>query len=145
MGACDLRDGRALSRTTEFLASRKINIREIKTLSPGELSGIEFLADLFSDHPMSRDEMRELRGQMLSLAHELKCDLAIQQDDIFRRHKRMLCMDVDSTFIQIEVIDEMARFAGVYDKVAEITERALIASALNIQGGEVGLRPAMGA
>jgi phosphoserine phosphatase len=122
----NLSDGKALSKTTQFLASRSINIRDIKTLSPGKnLNGIEFSVDLFADQPVSRDELKELRGQILTLAGELKCDLAVQQDDIFRRHKRMLCMDVDSTFIQIEVIDEMARVAGVYDKVAAITERAM--------------------
>jgi phosphoserine phosphatase len=52
-------------------------------------------------------------------------DIAVQEDDIFRRNRRLVCFDMDSTLIQAEVIDELAKLAGVGEQVAAITERAM--------------------
>ncbi|ANF57319.1 phosphoserine phosphatase SerB [Halotalea alkalilenta] len=52
-------------------------------------------------------------------------DIALQADDVWRRHRRLVCFDMDSTLIKAEVIDELARRHGVYEEVAEITERAM--------------------
>jgi phosphoserine phosphatase SerB len=52
-------------------------------------------------------------------------DIALQPDDVFRKNKRLIVMDMDSTLIQQEVIDELARNAGVVDQVAQITHRAM--------------------
>ncbi len=52
-------------------------------------------------------------------------DIALQEDSIWRRHRRLICFDMDSTLIQAEVIDELARRHGVYDEVAAVTERAM--------------------
>jgi phosphoserine phosphatase len=52
-------------------------------------------------------------------------DIAIQEDSIWRRHRRLVCFDMDSTLIQVEVIDELARRHGVYEEVAAVTERAM--------------------
>lgn len=51
--------------------------------------------------------------------------MAVQRDGPFRRNKRLICLDVDSTFIQMEVIDELARLADCGERVAAITERAM--------------------
>lgn len=120
-----LSDGKILAETTKFLAARKLNIRDIKSLNQGTLSGIELTVDSFSESPQQATELKKLRGEILKLAQLLKCDMAVQQDDVFRRHKRLVCMDVDSTFIQMEVIDELARLHGAYEKVAKITEAAM--------------------
>jgi phosphoserine phosphatase len=56
---------------------------------------------------------------------ELGVDLAVQKDDLFRRTKRLVCMDVDSTFVRGEFIDELAELAGCKPQVAEITARAM--------------------
>ncbi|MBS1984764.1 MAG: phosphoserine phosphatase SerB [Bdellovibrionales bacterium] len=121
----DLRDGKAVAATTQFFADNQLNIRDIRTLSDGDLSGLEFIADLPPDRGSKHADLAQLRGQILRLATELKVDLAVQRDDVFRRNKRLICMDVDSTFIQVEVIDELAKLAGVGDKVAQLTERAM--------------------
>ena len=55
----------------------------------------------------------------------LGVDLAVQRDDVFRRNKRLVCMDVDSTFVKGELIDELAGLVGVKDQVADITARAM--------------------
>ena len=54
-----------------------------------------------------------------------RLDISLQKDDIYRRSRRLICFDMDSTLIETEVIDELAKRAGVGDKVAAITERAM--------------------
>jgi phosphoserine phosphatase len=66
-----------------------------------------------------------LHARLLALGTELDIDIAIQADNIFRRNRRLVCFDMDSTLIQTEVIDELARAAGVGDQVAAITAAAM--------------------
>lgn len=121
----DLEDGVAVGRTTAYLAEKGLNIREIRTLSRERLSGLELSVDLSLDRRLTAAEMRALRGEILALAGSLGVDMAVQRDGVGRRSKRLVCMDVDSTFIQMEVIDELARMAGCGERVAAITERAM--------------------
>lgn len=121
----DLEDGRAVAAVTDFFARRRMNIGGIKALSEGDLNGLELIVDLPVGEPFSSTELQNLRGQILNLAAELDIDMAVQKDDLFRRNKRLICLDVDSTFIQMEVIDELARLSGCAERVAQITERAM--------------------
>ncbi len=121
----DLADGRAASTITGFLASRGMNLRDVRSLSQGDLTGLELLTDAPKDCSLDRLELRNLRGEILAMAPSLGVDLAVQRDDIFRRSKRLLCMDVDSTFVKGEFIDELGELAGVKSEVAEITARAM--------------------
>ena len=66
-----------------------------------------------------------LREKALAVGALHGVDIALQEDSIWRRHRRLICFDMDSTLIQAEVIDELARRHGVYDEVAAITERAM--------------------
>jgi phosphoserine phosphatase len=66
-----------------------------------------------------------LRAEFLSVAQELNVDIAFQQDTIYRRNRRLAVFDMDSTLIEAEVIDELAKAAGVGEQVAAITERAM--------------------
>jgi len=66
-----------------------------------------------------------MRAAFLDVAHEHDVDVAFQADDLFRRNRRLVAFDMDSTLIQAEVIDELARAAGVGDEVSAITERAM--------------------
>ena len=65
------------------------------------------------------------REQLLALCADLDIDVALQEDSIFRRNRRLIAFDMDSTLIRTEVIDELAILAGVGDEVAAITERAM--------------------
>ena len=56
---------------------------------------------------------------------EIGLDVSFQKDDIYRRSRRLICFDMDSTLIETEVIDELAERAGVGDAVREITARAM--------------------
>ncbi len=66
-----------------------------------------------------------LRADCLRLSSELSVDIAIQEDTAYRRNRRLVCFDMDSTLIEQEVIDELAKAAGVGEQVAAITERAM--------------------
>jgi phosphoserine phosphatase len=66
-----------------------------------------------------------LRRELMAVAHELQCDIGFQEDNVWRRNRRMIAFDMDSTLIQAEVIDELARVYGVVDQVAKITEAAM--------------------
>lgn len=66
-----------------------------------------------------------LRRELLAIAHELQCDIGFQEDNVWRRNRRMIAFDMDSTLIQAEVIDELARAYGVVDQVSKITEAAM--------------------
>lgn len=66
-----------------------------------------------------------LRREILVTAQQLNCDIAIQVDDVYRRNRRMIAFDMDSTLVQGEAIDELARAHGVLDDVAKITARAM--------------------
>jgi phosphoserine phosphatase len=62
---------------------------------------------------------------LLELAHQYDIDIAFQEDNIFRRNRRLVVFDMDSTLIDAEVIDELAIEAGVGQQVADITEAAM--------------------
>ena len=66
-----------------------------------------------------------LRAEFFNLAQELGVDIALQEDTLFRRNRRLAVFDMDSTLIEAEVIDELAKAAGVGEQVAAITERAM--------------------
>jgi phosphoserine phosphatase len=120
-----LGDGRAVAHITRAMAGRGMNIIEIRSLSDRDLDGLELIAELPAGSTLTPDELSDLRGQFLQLAAELGVDLAVQRDDIYRRNKRMVVMDVDSTFVKGEFIDELAGLVGVKEQVAAITARAM--------------------
>lgn len=70
-------------------------------------------------------DLARFRSSLLELSTALDIDIAYQEDSIFRRHRRLVAFDMDSTLIENEVIDELARRAGVGHEVAAITERAM--------------------
>ena len=67
----------------------------------------------------------QFRRELMSVASRLDIDLAFQQDDMYRRNRRLVVFDMDSTLIEAEVIDELAKRAGVGEQVMSITDRAM--------------------
>jgi phosphoserine phosphatase len=65
------------------------------------------------------------RQQLMELSSQFDIDIAFQEDNMFRRNRRLVVFDMDSTLIEAEVIDELASAAGVGQQVAEITERTM--------------------
>jgi phosphoserine phosphatase len=67
----------------------------------------------------------KMRQSFMDISHEIGADIAFQVDNIYRRNRRLVCFDMDSTLIQTEVIVELARRAGVGEEVERITESAM--------------------
>jgi phosphoserine phosphatase len=121
-----LGDGAATARIAALLADHQLSIREIRSLGDDALTGLELIADLpVGGYTVSEELVTKLRRELLLLGKELKVDLAVQKDDIFRRSRRLVCMDVDSTFVKGEFIDELARLCGCEAQVSAITARAM--------------------
>lgn len=78
----------------------------------------------FSVRGEPKDAM-QFKSALLELASTYDIDIAYQEDNIFRRNRRLVVFDMDSTLIDAEVIDELAHEAGVGDQVAAITEAAM--------------------
>jgi len=119
---------RHLARVAEVVAASGLNIDLITRLS-GRLSLRRPEAQRIASVELSvrgaADDVAALHGRFLEAGQELDLDIAIQEDNIYRRSRRLVCFDMDSTLIQAEVIDELAREAGVGAEVAAITEAAM--------------------
>ncbi len=117
-----------IHRVAEVIAGHGLNIDGIVRLS-GRLS----LRSGHSSRPASVEisargsvsDMAAMHGDFLGISRELAVDVAVQEDNAWRRNRRLVCFDMDSTLIQAEVIDELAAVAGVRDQVASITEAAM--------------------
>lgn len=120
-----LSDAASVASVSEFLAARGVNIREMRALSEGELRVLELIVDLPLKSATVTESLAELRSDLLRLGMTLSADLAVQKDDVFRRNKRLVCMDVDSTFVKGECIDELAELVGKKAEVEAITARAM--------------------
>ncbi len=117
-----------IARVSEITARYGLNIDQIDRLSgriPEGLPADEGKGCIEFSVRGEPDDPAALRAEFLAIAQELNVDIAFQQDSIFRRNRRLVVFDMDSTLIDAEVIDELAKAAGVGDKVAEITERAM--------------------
>ncbi len=115
-----------LARVAAIIAGHGMNIDHIERLS-GELTSADDLANACVELGVSGEASRELpmRADFLATAQELSVDIAFQRESIFRRNRRLFAFDMDSTLIQGEVIDELAKMAGVGDRVVRITEAAM--------------------
>ena len=125
--------GRSLSAqqiaaATKIIAEQGLNIDSIKRLTGRQSllhpernvrACIEFS---LRGTPINTESMQ---AELMKLAQELGIDFSFQRDDMYRRMRRLICFDMDSTLIQTECIDELAERAGVGAQVRAITERAM--------------------
>ena len=117
-----------IAAATKIIADQGLNIDFIRRMT-GRISikypeknvrsCIEFS---LRGNPKNRSLMQ---SKLMHLASEQEIDFSFQRDDMYRRMRRLICFDMDSTLIQTECIDELAMRAGVGDKVKVITERAM--------------------
>lgn len=117
---------RDLSRVSAIVSANGMNVDRIERLSRQLAAGTE-PANACVELSVSGDIARELamRAEFLATAQKLSIDIAFQRESIFRRNRRLFAFDMDSTLIQGEVIDELAKMAGVGEQVAKITEAAM--------------------
>lgn len=119
---------RQIAATTKIIAEQGLNIDSILRLT-GRMSikrpernvraCIEFS---LRGNPADR---AALQTELMNMSQEMAVDFSFQHDDMYRRMRRLICFDMDSTLIQTECIDELALRAGVGDQVKEITARAM--------------------
>jgi phosphoserine phosphatase len=115
-----------LARVSQILADHQMNVSRIERLSH-ELSpknnGENACVELAASGDISREA--PMRADFMAAAEELCVDIAFQHESIYRRNRRLFAFDMDSTLIQGEVIDELAKMAGVGEEVSKITEGAM--------------------
>ncbi len=117
-----------ISRLSQIVAENRLNIDKITRLSgrvPLESIGSDGQACVEFSLRGSVPDLPALRREFMQLADEINVDIAYQENNVYRRNRRLVAFDMDSTLIQAEVIDELAKRAGVGNQVAEITERAM--------------------
>lgn len=117
-----------ISEVTKIISEKNLNIDSIKRLT-GRLSLVKD-----EEYPRASiqlsirgkiDDKTEFTEKFMQISHDLDVDIAFQEDNIYRRNRRLVCFDMDSTLIQTEVIDELAELAGVGEEVKAITESAM--------------------
>ena len=117
-----------IASATQIIAAQGLNIDSILRLTGRQSilnpeknvrACIEFS---LRGTPESNGQMQE---QLMKMSADMGIDFSFQRDDMYRRMRRLICFDMDSTLIQTECIDELAERAGVGDQVREITERAM--------------------
>ena len=121
-------EAKQIEAATRVIANQGLNIdsiirltgrKSIKTPGKHVRACIEFS---LRGEPKDRQDMQ---SQFLKLSAEMEIDFSFQRDDMFRRMRRLICFDMDSTLIQTECIDELAERAGVGAEVRAITEAAM--------------------
>ena len=127
--------GRTLSAgqiqaATDVISRHGLNIDAIKRLT-GRMSimhpekNVRACVEFSLRGFLSADDKKAMQKDLMAMGTEVGVDFSFQKDDMYRRMRRLICFDMDSTLIQAECIDELARRHGVYDQVAAITERAM--------------------
>ena len=117
-----------ITAVTSILAEQGLNIDAIKRLTGRQpldecKSNVRACIELsVRGTPRDREEMQR---NLMQLSSELAMDFSFQRDNMYRRMRRLICFDMDSTLIQTECIDELAERAGVGEKVRAITESAM--------------------
>jgi phosphoserine phosphatase len=115
-----------LEAVSGVIAASGLNIDRIDRLSgrsPLDDPGSRFCVELSASGDLGNED--DMRTALLALTHEHDFDVAFQHDTVYRRNRRLVAFDMDSTLIRTEVIDELAKLAGVGEQVATITEAAM--------------------
>ena len=112
-------DTRALAEISNILGEESANIEMISNLTQHCASCVELTIDVNGVPSLNR-----LKERLIAKSDELNIDLALQKMEAYRKNKRLVFFDMDSTLIDMEIIDEMARRAGVFKEVSRITEKA---------------------
>lgn len=117
-----------IARVSDILAHHRMNIDVIERLSGreslGPSNGVQRACVEFSVSGELGDPYG-MRLSLMNLTHEFDIDIAFQADTMYRRNRRLVMFDMDSTLIKIEVIDELAKARGVGADVVKITESAM--------------------
>ncbi|MBT3984463.1 MAG: phosphoserine phosphatase SerB [Bacteriovoracaceae bacterium] len=109
-----------MAEMANALAEKNVNISRIDNVTGYDFKSVEVTTEEVADTVVAR-----LKTSLLDIGHNYQVDTALIKESLYRGNKRLIVFDMDSTFIQTEVIDEIAEELNVRDKVSEITERAM--------------------
>ncbi|MCF8145417.1 MAG: phosphoserine phosphatase SerB [Deltaproteobacteria bacterium] len=111
---------RGLYALSSILGEERVNIQTISTVTHHGETSMEMVINVNEAPNLSR-----LKERIMLTSRDLGIDLALQKMEAYRKNKRLVFFDMDSTLVDMEIIDEMARRAGVYNEVSRITEKAM--------------------
>ncbi len=115
-----------LAAVSQVISTNGLNIDNITRLSERvALSEDDANAKACVEFSLGGAPSKSLRAELVSVCAEMDIDIAFQEDNVFRRHRRLVAFDMDSTLIDTEVINELADEVGAGAEVAAITERAM--------------------
>jgi phosphoserine phosphatase len=120
--------GRQFAAVTAIIHRHGLNIDSIRRLSgriPLAAQDGETRSSIEISLRGDPGDSAALKAELLAAADELVFDFSVQRDTVYRRNRRLVAFDMDSTLINAEVIDELAGLHGVREAVAGITERAM--------------------
>ena len=120
-------EARQIEAVAQLIADQGLNIDSIQRLSgrPSLDPEKRIRACIEFSLRGNPKDRTALQDSLLKISKQLEIDCSFQKDNMYRRTRRLICFDMDSTLIQTEVIDELAKYAGVGEKVKEITESAM--------------------
>ncbi len=110
-----------IKEIAEFCASKFLNLLDIKNKSLNtNLTSLDL--HFVCNDPL---DIKNLKSHILKISRKHQVDLSIVQNNVFRYNKRLIIFDMDSTLIQTEVIEELAKLAGSHEEVKKITDQAM--------------------
>jgi phosphoserine phosphatase len=95
---------------TKILYEHGINIERTSLTARDSLISIEFVIDIKESDP------EEVKRKLKEEVEKFGLDVVIQPYSFFQRDKRLIVFDMDSTIVDAEIIDELAKAAGVEDE-----------------------------
>ena len=119
-----------VAETTLKLSKSGFNIEAIRMIARGEYIAMEIVVDA-----SEVDDLKAFRKRLIKFMERTGLDISLRQHDTFQKPKRVVMFDVDSTIIKEEIINEMAKVAGVGEDVEKMTEQAM--------NGEIEFREAV--
>lgn len=111
---------RALAEMSAILGEERANIVKISNLSRHRAHCLELAVNVADVASLPR-----LKERLMARSHALEVDLAFQKMETYRKNKRLVFFDMDQTLLDMELVDELAKLAGVHGEVSRVTEKAM--------------------
>jgi phosphoserine phosphatase len=110
----------ALAALAKIIGDEHVNIEAISTLHHHGQRAMEMIVNI-----LNRENLSRLKKRLMLKSREVGFDMAIQKLEAYRKNKRLIVFDMDSTLVDVEIIDEIAAQAGVLREVSRVTEKAM--------------------
>jgi len=112
--------GEVLTRVSSILSQNNANIETIRQFQGKDLVALELLIDV-----SNTNDLEKLKQEVMNTAEALNFDVALQKENVFRKSKRLVVFNMDPTLIDMEIINEIAKVAGVQRELSTINKAAM--------------------